>query len=764
MRYSCLLLSFSVLMVVPGIGLAQISDEPVVLEEVIVTAQRREQNLQETPVALSVLTALQVERNETRHLSDLLNLTAGLSFMGVAPDQTFYGLRGLITTNDAAGTDTSTGVFVDGVYFGQTMLLNTNLSDVERVEVLRGPQGTLWGHNTVAGSINIITRDPGEEFAGEVRATAGNHGRLDMAARIGGALSDDVLGQISIALESTDGFLTNQHTGNNLEQKDILTTRAKLIWNASDATEVRLSGSYETNDSTGHGTVNVAVHQSMSGMSPIVPMPLIMEQPGVVNQRFDSAFDLDTGSLSLTINHVLANGLIFTSQTSTINHSGAHVDYSFFQVPPSLGGPVRDTFTDNASVSQELRLANDPANRLIWQVGAYAYSDESTRIEDWWAGALVPFSFAGVVGGPPFVPGRFEHPQETYLLQTVNTDGRAVFGQATYAATDHFNVTLGGRYTTVTKSTIIDVSGDWSGPFLHEPPGFVVNPSADWSDFSPKLTVDMPFEDVGAFDSLMVYATVANGWKAGGFGQQQTAAAAEIPYEPEEALNYEVGVKTVLANNRANVNVTAFSTDYTNLQVIEIDPEVTGIGIYNADSSIDGFELDLNARLAEWLDVRLAYTKYDSTYDEGSTIAEGQDIGGNETASTPKSTWNAGLNMSWPLQGEASLNTAVNYSFKEQVYFTAGNDRFLIDPSVRKFSERSILNVALAVEWREWEFSVWGRNLLDDIYITAAAPFGGSFVTHIADHAAGDPHWTRAILQGNLGEPRNYGVSIKRTF
>ena len=753
------------------------------LEEIIVTAERRETSLQDTPIAISVMTAQQIEKAETRHLQDLLNLTAGLSFEALNPDQARIGMRGLITREDSAGTDQSTGVFIDGLYFGRTMLLNQNLSDVERVEILRGPQGTLWGHNIVGGSINIITMDPTDEFEGVVRVTAGNHGRQDFSGRLGGPISENWLGQISVASENTDGYIRNSNTGNKLEQKDVFTVRGKLIWNASENTTAKLSITQENNDSYGHGLTTVAF--SESALSPVIPLPTHQNSPGVVDQFFDGEYDTELFVANLLIDWDLASGLTLTSQTGYITFDASNPANNFFSFPAELGSIRRDVMLDDETFSQELRLANDPGNRLIWQAGVYYHDNESRKQEDWSRTTVAP-------GPPDFGKPTFAcialrtcaYPQYNLLQQDVESESWAIFGQAAYAVTDNMNLTVGARYTEVERTSSNDVSGDFSPVFLIDGPpscpprdamgnpnpmfvpascGFVTQHTSTWDDFTPKVTVDFPFEDVGAFNSIMPYVTVSRGWKAGGYDPGTSAAEAVVPFLPEEAWNYEAGIKTTFADNRVNFNATYFHTDYKNLQIISVQATGPGIISENADSEIDGIELDMTASVTEWLDVSAGYTYYDSHYKEGSSSA-GMPIGGNVAASTPKHTWNLGWNMEWVLENDMLFSIGGNYSYKDEVFLNPNNLTFDTFPEAQSFTERSILNANASLTWNNWELSVWGRNLLDDAYLASGTGFAGFYTSHIADGGR-LPGWpTRASLQGNLQEPINYGVTVKYSY
>lgn len=741
------------------------------LEEIIVTAERRETNLQDTPVALSVITELELERAETRHLSDLINLTAGLSFEAINPDQARIGLRGLITREDSAGTDQSTGLFLDGLYFGRTALLNQNLFDVERVEVLRGPQGTLWGHNVVAGSVNIITRDPTDELEAEARLTTGNHGRLDFSGRVAGPISENLLGQISVASENTDGYIRNVSTGNNLEQKDFFSTRGKLIWTPTEGAEIKLSVGYQENNSYGHALTLIGASQS--ALSPVVPLPSHQDSPGEIDQFHDGTYDTDLQTLNLTGRWDLGNELTVTSQTGYINFDADNHNNNFFTFPAEIGQMDRDVFLDDESFSQELRIANDPSNRLIWQAGIFLYDNSSRKQEDW----LRTTSFRY----PTFACIALRvcrAPQYNTLRQLVESNTSAIFGQATYAVSENVNLTFGGRYTTVEKTSFNHVEGDHSRVFLQDGPpscfpgnpefmfrscGFMSEHTSNWDDFTPKFTADFPLEEVGGFDAVMPYVTVSRGWKAGGYDPGTTAAEAVIPFLPEEAWNYEFGIKTTFLDNRVNFNATFFHTNYENLQIISVQATGPGIITENANSEIDGVELDILASLTDWLDVSAGFTNYDSHYKEGS-ISGGNPIGGNETASTPKNTWNIGWNMGRSLGNDMFLSFGGNYSYKDAVFFDPQNHTFRAFPEAREFSERSILNANLSLAWDNWELTVWGRNLLDDAYVANATGFGGFYTSHIADggRLAGWP--TNATAQGNLQEPLNYGVSVKWSY
>ncbi len=203
--------------------------QDISLEEIVVTAERRETTLQSTPAAIVALTGDSIESSNINNMNELTLTTPGINISGINRNQQYIAMRGNVTEGGDVGLAQSIGFFIDGLYFGRSNLFNQNLSDIERVEVLRGPQGQLWGHNIVGGSINVITQDPTQEREGDLKITAGNYDRREISGRFAGGLSDNVAGQISFTSEDSDGYVTNLDGGQKLGSEDVYLVRGKLV-------------------------------------------------------------------------------------------------------------------------------------------------------------------------------------------------------------------------------------------------------------------------------------------------------------------------------------------------------------------------------------------------------------------------------------------------------------------------------------------------------------------------------------------------------
>lgn len=733
---SLLLAGSSLLCALGPPALAQTASDDS-LEVVIVTAERRETSLQETPVAIEVLSGDSIEKAETRSIEGITTMFAGLQYNAGNRDQARLSLRGNTTNDDSAGTDQGLGYFIDGIYQGRSFLLNQNLPDVERAELLRGPQGTLWGHNITTGSLNITTRDPTTVPEASAKVTLGNYHRQDFTARIAGPVhGEELLGQLSVQSENADGYTHNIQTGHDVNATDVKTVRGKLKWLPNEKFDAELSTGYQINKSFGSGQ-SLAVADT----SPFLTLPTQDQTAGP-----DGQFDTRLLTASLEMNWALANNLKFSSLTGLIDFKGQNDDFSLLPVPTYLGGVIRDADLANKQYTQEFRLAGDPNARLIWQVGAYFYRADDSKIEDWeeFSSTTSPTAHSGFIGEGTVL--------NNYIRQDSIANSYALFGQATYALTDVFHITAGGRYSYVEKDNYVENIGD-EGPVFLKEPSYIARHKSDWDSFTPKLTLDATFNDIGTFDSLMLYASGAKGWKAGGYNPGTTYAEATTPFQPENVYSYEAGVKTLFLDSRVSLNLTAFRAEYQDLQTLVITVGGAGATVENASVTTDGIEVDGRVKLARWLDLSFGYAYYDAAYDDDAVL-QGESVAGNAPVSTPENNLTLGLNAAWDLSTGSAVLADLGYTYRSDFEVDGRNAILAAVPEARKYTKQELLNGRLAYRRDTMEVSIWGRNLLDDVYFYGLGDLAGIFLYPEPGSALG----------GLRGAPRTYGVSFSWDF
>ncbi len=758
----------------------------LVLEEIVVTAERRETSLQETPAAIVAITGTSIESAGINNLNELTLMTPGINIQGINRNQQYVAMRGNVTEGGDAGLAQSIGFFIDGLYFGRSSLFNQSLSDVERVEILRGPQGTLWGHNIVGGSINVITKDPTQETEADVKVSIGNYSRQEISARIAGGLSDTVAGQLSFASETADGYVTNLDSGQDLGSEDVYLIRGKLVWDISDNFTAKLTATYQ-NDTSGMNARNLLPGPDavMKLAPPPVPVPpdqlLVFEIPEnyedeTYQRSAIGSNDFDVKVLSLGLDYTFENGVTFSSLTGSVDSSGFVDNFGFFPFPERYGKIERDHSYDNTSFSQEFRLSGDTES-LFWQVGAYYYDASNEQGQSTGTSGF-PFTRAG---GNNIADVEGNNDGETRFQDFADseTESLAFFGQATWSVNDWLSLTAGVRHTEVDKDFYTLIDGEphrrWfqrqgldctdvadAGPRYCR---IERNESQSWSNTSPKVTLDGQWDNIGPFNSLMAYATYSEGWKEGGFQSPNSSIqdVEEFRIRPESAENTELGFKSRFWENRATFNVTAFRTDYIGQQTSQIVNDL--LLTFNLDSEIDGVEVDGSLVVAEWLTLHYSAAFYDSAYSPGASIGPNpqDDVSGNNTVGTPDFSYTLSWDAGTVLENGVELFFLGGYSFTDAVESDPDNAIGAADAVGRdllRFTESEMLNATLGIRRNNWEVAVWGRNLLDDFVATNVASFADFWLLNA--WAADDPNV--AVFEGTRTEPMTYGVSLRWMF
>ncbi|MGE6699251.1 TonB-dependent receptor [Hyphomonas sp. NPDC076900] len=698
-------------------------DAEVTYETVVVTAQRREQSLQDVPVAVSAFTAEQLKNSSIETIQDLALRTPGLTVGAVDPIQNNFSLRGIGTAagiSQNAGGDGSVVVFVDGVYAGRGGTPDLDVLDLERVEVLRGPQGTLFGKNAIGGLIQFVSRKPSATPSFFAEGTAGNFSRYNVTLRGNVPLSDKVFLSGGLAHKQRDGFEFNETTGNDVNDQDVTTARIAARFLPSENLDIVLRADGTWQDQAGNprdnncdATFNGGVH--CVGVNP---------DPRIVNAYIDGQIFRQINSLSGELN--------WTTDFGTLTSLTALRDVKYKFRTPFFSNPINpptqiestDFGREEATqFSQELRFAFEAMNdRLQGQVGLYYLDEDIDRLQ----GQIQDFP-------APAQQGTAIYPQ------SVNAKSFAVFGQFDYAVTDTLTATVGARMTWEEKEgrfAGMKVSGPGLPPPLGSLDGYDVQASESWDALTPRFALNWQ-----ASDTVMLYASAAKGYKSGGFqGLSGTAAGASTPYDPEFAWGYELGAKTEWLNRRLTLNAALFKTDYEDLQISELVPLCCVVVSNAAKAEIQGFEVEIVGRLTDNLRLDGSYSWLDTEFVEYQI--PGTDYTGNELPRSPSGKYNLGAQYEAPI-GDFRLLARVDYSWVDDAFFEASNVAAQLWPEHDNLDAR--LSVTLPDD--RWQVSLWGKNLTDELvptYVTYFGPFQQTLVPY--------------------SPPRTYGVSLSYTM
>ena len=573
------------------------------LEEIVVTAQRREQNLQETPVTVTAITSSQLEDLGIANVQDVAKNVPNLQMLPLtASPSTFQiGLRGGIEqTGGLIVSEPVVGIYVDDVYRGRLQGANMQLLDVERIEVLRGPQGTLYGRNTFSGAIKVVTRTPSADNSWvDLSASLGSFSESVFGLSVGGGIGEN-LGASFAALyrDQADGWIFNRARQSKIGREENLSLRGKLVYD-NGPTNVTLSLAYGTDENDGYIPAAIRFEPATVPTGPANAVttdrvrPRFGNDPYVTEYPQQSFGDMTTFSATLDISRE------FDSWTlrSITGYVDLEDDWRWdiaggLNPSPGVYSPSfdRTALAKANQTTQELQaLGKGFDDRLDWIVGAYYFTEsgDQSLTDD------IPLFF-------------LRNLAPTFLK--IDTDSWALFGQASWKFTDRLSATIGGRYTEDDKS----FTGSIQSGFGAGPPRTTVSLDRSFTAFTPKFGLDLRFSD-----DTFGYLSVSKGFKAGGFNGLAVLnpAVFRAVYNPQEVWTYEAGIKADWMNRRLRSNVAVFYNDVTGLQ----QTATVGAGSFATqnvgDATIKGVEAELSAQPTDGLSLFLNLGYMDGKYD-----------------------------------------------------------------------------------------------------------------------------------------------------
>lgn len=720
------------------------------LEEVIVTAQKREQSLQDAPLAVTAFGAKDVAQRGIYNIQDIGLFVPNVQVApnpGGATSSTF-AIRGSTTINPAITWEATVGMYLDGVFIGKNLGGIFDVADLDRVEVLRGPQGTLYGKNTIAGAINLITRKPGEEFDAYAEVGAGNFGSRMLRARVDTGASGTVgegLGSVRATVayskRERDGFYDNVALdptfGNNpfvgstssseLASLDTDAFRLDVIADVTDTFSVR----YNYNESNADNLPNLgqvtnvdpAVYGSF-GLGDFAGLHALYLTDG--NGRADEiSNDYAIEEVSETKGHSLT--MTWDLGDATLTSITARRDLDW-RDQLDIDGTNMDLFhsgrdTSYEQFSQELQLSgsNDSINYVA---GLYYFSEEGDIYN--------PISFFGLFGSPT--------DNNEYGLDNRSF---AIYGQADWVVSSmpELTLTAGLRYTSEDKDQyIIHPNASTGGAGA-----FDVTADDSWSNVTGTLIASYAFTD----DSTG-YAKISQGWKAGGFnGEAPTADAFFESFDPEEVLAFEVGYKARLADDRVEINAAAFWNDISDMQ-FSVFLEGSGGAASTVDNAgaatIRGIEIEMAAQLTDTIKLSANVGTLDTEYDEfielGVDVKDSKDF-----PYAPETTASVALDWAMGSGPWGRIDTHIDWNYKDDYVVYANRDQNVSG----QIASYDVVNARLT--WSgisigdsaKLQVSAWGKNIFDEEYRENTIPFG---------------LWTISYW----GAPATYGVDARITF
>ena len=736
--------------------------ETPLLEEIVVTAQKREESLQDTPVAVTALTSDAIESRGIADISELQHYTPNLVFdttaaiSGLSSGAVVY-IRGIGQPDYSLVTDPGVGTYVDGVYMSRSAGGVLDVLDVERIEVLRGPQGTLFGRNTIGGAINITSRKPADEFRGKAELTAGNFDRLNVRASIDVPLSDRVRTAFALSEKNRDGFVKRVLIGDRLGDEDKLSFRGTLVIEPTDALDFQLSYDYTEIDEQSAGS-------TLAGFTP---------GAGTIGYALATFGDIPTGLGDLS--QYITDGSDDISYGT--GETGTFLDIHGVSLVGEYHGPSFDLKYTVAYRETEGTFFRDADNspHAITETLNFVYKHEQISHELQLTGAALDDNLSYVAGlyyleeegtdyidVPIFLPSpdlAVGFPAAVASFSDVDNSSKAAYLQVTWDLTEVFSLTGGIRHTKDKKNYIYTayLAGDIDGGPLPFFPGavnedgvfrpglapLIGNGSGD-SDISFSETIFKFGIDAHLSNGALLYYSFSQGFKSGGFVMRYVEAVPNIrTFDPELVDTHEIGFKWQGMGDRVRLNAAAFLTDYQDVQVLFFD-RLGGPVNDNAGSvEVKGVEIELTALITANLLVDLGYGFMDADYTEINAIP-GLSLSIDETATltnAPQNSFTLGVEYSVPV-GANELAARIDYSYTDDVFNDSQNSPFLFQDAYDTWnaSVRYSLGAAL-------DFVAFVHNLADERFIVS-----------------GDSNFGLGFHEANYNRPREYGVTVRYRF
>lgn len=722
-----------------------------VLEEVVTTARKRSEPLQDTPVASTVLGGRKLDMTFHNDLKTLPFPAPNVNIAGVSAfsNAISVSIRGVSNSDIDSTVDPPVGIFIDGVYMARPVASSMDLFDVEQIEVLRGPQGTLFGRNTSAGAIQLRTRRPTGEFGVRGKLNVGEYGRTDVRAAIDFPISETVAAKVSILSQKMDGYFESAINGKDLGAEDILGIRPTIQFNPSDNLEITVIGEYHRNKSEPRPQQN---------QSP--PSRLLCVLHGFCGFDFGDGDEfkvesVDVGSIDAEIwgvttevNYTVDSGIF------TLIANYRETDEKVVYDPDAVLYPMFlvDRDQPHTQYSTEFRFQSTAYEKFDYVAGIYFFHQEYD---------LERLTSLAIVRPPPFT-------QQSITGQ--DHDAYSVFGELNYHVSDDLTLTIGARYSDEEKDF-------YQKPFGVPLAGARIDQSESWSDFGPKVGINYQWNA-----DLMTYITYTKGFKSGGFnGRCGQTVTCLLSFDPEEVDGFEFGIKADWLNNRLRTNIAFFHSEYADLQrgaIVPLPPGAANpqetVTDNAAGATMTGVELELSALIGNNFKIDVSVGVLDADYDDFCADVNGAeafpstptsncgggvtqttnlddpggaasylvdtDLSSSEIARAPELNYSISATYDLPLKNGGNVVFNANYLWVDELTTDVSGN------SVR--DETDLLDASISYEAPSgaYRISLYGKNLSDEIYVDSR-----TLVPPLFD--------TRAV-----SSPKRYGIEFSFTL
>ncbi|MEP2652508.1 MAG: TonB-dependent receptor [Paraglaciecola sp.] len=699
-----------------------VKEKSTTFEVIEVKSRKRVENVRDIPIAISSMGEEKLDALGADTLGDIIGNVPNLAIDPNGNSLSSWGMRGIVSVTRNAGQESGLGVYVDGVYAGRPASYNVPTSDIQQVEVLRGPQGSLFGRNTIAGAINITTKAPEGEFAGNLSASFGNFSRVEIQGGISGELIEDVLSaKVSVFSSKRDGYVKNVFDNNDYMDNDRQGGRIGLYWTPSSNLSFTLASDFVDQDN------NQLFGQTVEPqLNEFVP-DWYQNDPYTVNHNDPNSEEIQSGGTSLTAEWEMDSGFILTSITAK-----RYADFEVFADDDA--GPITlsySHFEDNSETfSQELRLTSPENNSFDYLVGVYYLDQEITANRETITFDPFPTNSLGI-----------------FSDASVDSEAWAIFATTNFRLNEELTLSVGLRYTDEEKSSVFQQLENADLGF----PTVSFEPTIQDSGLSGDISVGYELNR-----EINLYSSIRKGIKSGGFQTDIIDFSSEdlFAFEPEEATSYEIGMKGILLDNTLRLDLALFHTDYENMQVGQLlglgftttnagEAEITGVEVEFEWLATDDLAIGFNGGVMD-----NEYTSYDGC--NGATVS----CAGNNLQYVTDWTAATTIDYFYNFDDDSGLNIHLDATARSDSFSDAINDPDLIVEGY------TLLNARISYVTPDEDITValWVKNITDKTYSSLRWKYP---ITPIA-FGEFDPSITGA--QHLLGSPRTFGLDVSYRF